>query len=163
MGMWKFDKQSFTGHPEFSSDGLNVTSKRFDVESVVGTKDFVTGKHSWCFKINKFGRGLAVGVSLKGEHLHQLGWKTGNKWVWTSGGTKYSPQSLVAQSPLEWWEEGDVLQCQLDCDKQELVIENLRTHKSDTLTGFEDPVQPYFDLFLDVSIELIEVDGVPVK
>lgn len=161
--MWKFDDKSFTGHPEFSKNCTSVSSKRFDVESVVGTCDFITGKHLWCIKINKFGRGLAVGISQKGEHQHQLGWKTGNKWVWTSGGTKYSPQSLVTQSPLNWWEEGDVLRCQVDCDKQELTIENLRTQKSDTLTGFDDPVQPYFDLFLDVSIELIEVDNECVK
>lgn len=161
--MWKFDNESFTGHPEFSPDCLAVTSKRFDVESVVGTNDFLTGKHTWSLKITKFGRGLAVGICQKGEYRHKLGWKSGNKWVWTSGGTKYSPQSFVIQSPLEWWVEGDILKFTLDCDKQELVIENLRTKKRDTLTGFDEAVQPYFDLFLDVSIALIEVDGIGLE
>ena len=161
--MWKFDNESFTGHPEFSPDCLAVTSKRFDVESVVGTNDFLTGKHTWSLKITKFGRGLAVWIGQKGEYRHKLGWKSGNKWVWTSGGTKYSPQSFVIQSPLEWWVEGDILKFTLDCDKQELVIENLRTKKRDTLTGFDEAVQPYFDLFLDVSIALIEVDGIGLE
>lgn len=157
--MWKFDENSFTGRPEFSKDCLSVTSRRFDVESVVGTQDFLSGKHSWAIRIKKFGRGLAIGVTLKKEHLRKLGWKNGNKWVWTSGGTKYSPQLMVSASPLGWWEEGDVIKCELDCDDQKLTLKNSRTEKSDTLSGFEDPVQPYFDLFLDVNIELIEIDG----
>lgn len=158
--MWVFNNESFTGHPEFSPDCLAVTSKRFDVETVVGTHDFLTGTHTWSLKITKLGRGLAVGICQKGEYLHKLGWKSGNKWVWTSGGTKYCPLSFVTPSPLEWWVEDDILKFTLDCDKQELTIENLRTRKKDILTGFDEAVQPYFDLFLDVTITLIEVDGI---
>ena len=161
--MWKFDSKSYTGKPDFSPDCFSVTSKRFDIESIAGTADFLTGKHTWCIKIVKFGRGLALGISQKGEYMKTLGWKAGNKWVWTSGGTKYSPQSLVTQSPLGWWEEGDVLRLELDCDKQELVIENLRTNQKDMMTGFDEAVQPYFDLFLDVTIALVEIDGTVLK